>query len=115
MLKITLSFACGAVLSLALYLLVFNSRVAAPPLEVSQGLAVRIINPNNKTGRDNPDQRYLIAILDGNHHYRIWGSRGTSRRLDFVLYEDVVDAGVRQLAKVVDPVHFEKTGERLHG
>lgn len=28
---------------------------------------------------------------------------------------EVVDAGKRQLASVVDPVHFDKTGERLHG
>ena len=39
MLKITLSFACGAVLSLALYLLVFDRPVTAPPLEISLGLA----------------------------------------------------------------------------
>lgn len=145
--KIVVSFVCGGVLSLALYLLVFDRPVTAPPLEVSQGLAhsydqlvdslaqagdfveshpwygsereqaeayrhimrtlvaaieerfmhdprfpyFRIINPNNKTGMDNPDQRYLIAILDGSHEYRIWGSRGTSRRLDFVLYEDVTE------------------------
>ena len=145
--KIVVSFVCGGVLSLALYLLVFDRPVDAPPLEVSRGLAdsydqfvdslaqagdfveshpwygsereqaeayrhimrtlvaaieerfmhdprfpyFRIINPNNKTGMDNPDQRYLIAILDGNHDYRVWGSRGTSRRLDFVLFADVVD------------------------
>lgn len=52
----------------------------------------RIIRPRTKSGMDNSDQRYLAAALDGTGgaQYRVWGTRGSSRRLDFVLYEDVV-------------------------
>lgn len=50
----------------------------------------RIIRPRTKSGMDNSDQRYLAAALDGDSEYRVWGTRGSSRRLDFVLYEDVV-------------------------
>lgn len=44
------------------------------------------INTRTKAGMDNSDQRYQIARLDGDATYRIWGTRGTSRRLDFTLY-----------------------------
>jgi hypothetical protein len=50
----------------------------------------RVIRPRTKSGMDNSDQRYLAAALDGGSEYRVWGTRGSSRRLDFVLYEDVV-------------------------
>jgi hypothetical protein len=45
------------------------------------------LNPFSKSGMDNSDQRYLITMLDGEGAYRIWGNRGSSRRLDFTLYE----------------------------
>ena len=35
---------------------------------------------------DNSDQRYRIALFDGDGVYRVWGTRGTSRRLDFTVY-----------------------------
>ena len=50
----------------------------------------RVVRPRTKTGMDNPDQRYLIAALDGRFAYRIWGTRGSSRRLDFTLYVDEI-------------------------
>ncbi|MAE95924.1 MAG: hypothetical protein CL910_14800 [Deltaproteobacteria bacterium] len=46
----------------------------------------REINTRTKAGMDNPDQRYLIAMLRGEGSYRVWGTRGSSRRLDFTLY-----------------------------
>lgn len=44
------------------------------------------IDPFSKGGMDNTDQRYLMAMLDGAAQYRVWGSRGSSRRLDLSLY-----------------------------
>lgn len=44
------------------------------------------INTRTKAGMDNSDQRYQIARLDGDATYRVWGTRGSSRRLDFTLY-----------------------------
>lgn len=46
----------------------------------------REIDTRTKSGMDNSDQRYLIATLDGEATYRVWGTRGTSRRLDLTLY-----------------------------
>jgi len=46
----------------------------------------REINTRTKSGMDNSDQRYLIAMLRGEGVYRVWGTRGSSRRLDFTLY-----------------------------
>ncbi len=44
------------------------------------------INTRTKSGMDNSDQRYLIARLRGDAVYRVWGNRGSSRRLDFTVY-----------------------------
>lgn len=46
------------------------------------------VNPYTKLGMDNSDQRYLTAYLTGEGEYRVWGDRGTSRRLDFTLYKE---------------------------
>ncbi len=46
----------------------------------------RILDPRIREGGDNPDQRYLIATLRGGETYRIWGSRGTARRVDLQIY-----------------------------
>jgi len=46
------------------------------------------INTRSKQGMDNADQRYLSVMLDGNGIYRVWGARGSSRRLDFTLYSE---------------------------
>ncbi|MFK8050439.1 MAG: hypothetical protein AB8B81_18605 [Halioglobus sp.] len=45
------------------------------------------VNPFSKSGMDNSDQRYLITLLNGEASYKVWGNRGTSRRLDFTLYQ----------------------------
>lgn len=39
-----------------------------------------------REGGDNPDQHYQSAMVRGGATYRIWGRRGTARRLDFQLY-----------------------------
>ena len=58
----------------------------------------REINTRTKSGMDNPDQRYLIATLDGDAAYRVWGTRGTSRRLDITLYgEDDLSPSISTL------------------
>jgi hypothetical protein len=62
----------------------------------------RIISPRTKAGMDNPDQRYLVAPLDGRFEYRVWGTRGTSRRLDFALYEDGMQARTLDLLATED-------------
>ena len=54
------------------------------------------LNHFNKLGMDNSDQRYRIALFDGDGVYRVWGTRGTSRRLDFAVY------GLDSMAPVVD-------------
>jgi len=44
------------------------------------------LNHFNKLGMDNSDQRYRIALFQGDAAYRVWGTRGTTRRLDFAVY-----------------------------
>lgn len=39
-----------------------------------------------REGGDNPDQTYFMAPLRGGASYRIWGKRGTERRMDFQTY-----------------------------
>ncbi len=39
-----------------------------------------------REGGDNPDQNYFMAPLRGGATYRIWGRRGSERRLDFQTY-----------------------------
>jgi hypothetical protein len=43
---------------------------------------------SSKTGMDNSDQRYLITMIHGEGTYRVWGNRGSTRRLNFTLYPD---------------------------
>lgn len=56
------------------------------------------IGPFTKSGMDNSDQRYLATVLDGSGVYRIRGTRGTSRRLEFSIYEE--DAMSQTLASL---------------
>ncbi|MEM7412041.1 MAG: hypothetical protein AAF430_17570 [Myxococcota bacterium] len=64
------------------------------------------LDPRSKGGMDNPDQRYLGASLRGDAVYRVFGDRGSSRRLDFTLYgEDELSKSISTLttdALVVD-------------
>ncbi|MGH8444047.1 MAG: hypothetical protein ACREVL_02215, partial [Solimonas sp.] len=46
----------------------------------------RLVDYRTREGGDNPDQRYLVAPLRGGADYRIWGTRGGSRRLEFQVY-----------------------------
>ncbi|MDG2411214.1 MAG: hypothetical protein P8M21_05175, partial [Halioglobus sp.] len=54
------------------------------------------LNHFNKLGMDNSDQRYRIALFDGDGVYRVWGTRGSTRRLDFAVY------GPDSMAPMVD-------------
>lgn len=45
------------------------------------------IGPFTKGGMDNSDQLYLATMINGDGVYRIWGTRGGSKRLDFSVYE----------------------------
>jgi hypothetical protein len=67
------------------------------------------INTRTKAGMDNPDQRYLIAMLRGEGSYRVWGTRGSSRRLDFTLYgEDDLAPSIATLE--TDDLHVDGEG-----
>ncbi|WP_176594273.1 DUF1214 domain-containing protein [Sphingobium sp. EM0848] len=46
----------------------------------------RVLDHRIREGGDNPDQRYLIATLNGGETYRVWGRLGKNRRLDFQVY-----------------------------
>jgi hypothetical protein len=46
----------------------------------------RVVDFRTREGGDNADQRYLIAPLQGGATYRVWGRRGSNRRLEFQLY-----------------------------
>jgi hypothetical protein len=67
----------------------------------------RVIDTRSKAGMDNSDQRYLVAMLRGEGTYRVWGTRGSSRRLDLTLYgEDDLAPSIATLetdALEVDP------------
>lgn len=39
-----------------------------------------------REGGDNPDQRYAFSPIRGGEAYRIWGSRGSARRVEVQLY-----------------------------
>lgn len=47
----------------------------------------RVVDFRTREGGDNADQRYLVTPLRGGATYRVWGRRGTNRRLDFQLYD----------------------------
>ncbi|SNT17794.1 Protein of unknown function [Sphingomonas laterariae] len=46
----------------------------------------RVLDHRIREGGDNPDQRYLMASLNGGETYRVWGKLGKNRRLDFQIY-----------------------------
>ncbi len=67
------------------------------------------IDTRTKGGMDNADQRYLEALLDGDAVYRVWGTRGSSRRLDFTLYgEDPLAPSISTVA--TDRLVVEESG-----
>lgn len=46
----------------------------------------RVLDFRLREGGDNPDQTYFQAPIRGGERYRIWGRRGSERRLDFQTY-----------------------------
>lgn len=46
----------------------------------------RVLDFRIREGGDNPDQRYLFAQVRGDATYRIWGTLGKQRGLEFQLY-----------------------------
>lgn len=46
----------------------------------------RIVDFRTREGGDNPDQRYLVTRIRSGTAYRIWGQRGSQRRLEVQLY-----------------------------
>ncbi|QZP07634.1 DUF1214 domain-containing protein [Caenibius sp. WL] len=46
----------------------------------------RVLDHRIREGGDNPDQRYLMSLINGGQTYRIWGKIGKERRLDFQVY-----------------------------
>ncbi|MEZ5167305.1 MAG: hypothetical protein R2695_12760 [Acidimicrobiales bacterium] len=45
-----------------------------------------VIDPRTRSGGDNPDQRYLMSRINGGETYRIWGRRGSERRVEAQIY-----------------------------
>ncbi len=46
----------------------------------------RVLDFRVRDGGDSADQRYLMAEIRGGETYRLWGTRGQHRRLDFQIY-----------------------------
>lgn len=46
----------------------------------------RVLDFRIRDGGDSADQRYLMAEIRGGETYRLWGTRGDHRRLDFQIY-----------------------------
>ena len=46
----------------------------------------RVVDPRVRGGGDNPDQRYLMARINGGDTYRIWGRIGCERRVELQIY-----------------------------
>jgi hypothetical protein len=55
----------------------------------------RVIDRRTGEGADNADQRYLVARVTGGAAYRVWGTLGSARRLEFQTYcgHPYLDAG----------------------
>lgn len=73
----------------------------------------RIDDFNIRAGGDNPYQRYLMAEIRGGEPYRIWGTKGTQRSLDFQVYAGTPwksGAGRTASALTMDGIHFNADG-----
>ena len=62
----------------------------------------RLLDFRLREGGDNPDQTYFMAPLRGGVAYRIWGRRGSERRLDFQTYSGSPYAGSGKMAGFLD-------------
>jgi hypothetical protein len=73
----------------------------------------RVLDFRIREGGDNPDQRYLIAPIKGGATYRVWGTLGKQRRIDFQIYAGLpyVKGGGRSASNLaMENVKFDKDG-----
>lgn len=73
----------------------------------------RILDPRIREGGDNPDQRYLFARIQGGATYRVWGTLGGARRLEFQIYagDPYVQGGGRSVSFLTfENIRFGKDG-----
>lgn len=73
----------------------------------------RILDPRIREGGDNPDQRYLFARIQGGATYRVWGTLGGTRRLEFQIYagDPYVQGGGRSVSFLTfENIRFGKDG-----
>ena len=73
----------------------------------------RILDFRIREGGDNPDQRYLFAPVRGGQAYRIWGTLGKQRRIDFQLYagDPYIKGGGRVVSNLaMENMSFGKDG-----
>jgi hypothetical protein len=73
----------------------------------------RVLDPRIREGGDNSDQRYLVTPIRGGERYRVWGTLGKQRRLDFQIYQG--DPWIKGGGRVVsaltfDQIKFDKDG-----
>jgi hypothetical protein len=73
----------------------------------------RVLDFRTREGGDNADQRYLISAIRGGEKYRIWGTRGTLRRLEFQLYAGLpwLQQGGKLISTLTEEdVHYNADG-----
>ena len=73
----------------------------------------RILDFRIREGGDNPDQRYLFAPIRGGETYRVWGTLGKQRRLEFQIYAGApyIKGGGRVVSNLsMENVKFDKDG-----
>lgn len=67
----------------------------------------RVLDHRVREGGDNADQRYLMATLQGGATYRVHGTVGSARRVDFQVYAGLPTTGAGRMAGFLD---FEDLG-----
>ena len=73
----------------------------------------RVLDFNTRVGGDNPDQRYLMCPIRGGETYRIWGTKGSLRRLDLQVYAGTPwrkGAGRSASALATEDIQFKADG-----
>jgi hypothetical protein len=73
----------------------------------------RVLDFRIREGGDNPDQRYLMAPIKGGETYRVWGTLGKQRRLDFQIYAGVpyIKGGGHNASNLgMENIKFDKDG-----
>ena len=84
-------------------------------LEHRQPRFAKSIDWTSKSGMDNPDNNYFVALIDDDAEYRISGTRGTTKNLIFQLVigqPGVRDAGTSTNVSLLNDteMHFEADG-----